>query len=479
MGYLLLHTGQPTAKRLLRRVPKLSGVEDTDPVGSQDRLIRWGNTMGSDQGPEQVLNPKLAILSTRFRSEMLSILRQNGIRCPYSRESGKERFVTLLRHYRVPVFNMRALSLYRSDGKLIWLDRRISQINEQFREVPMDEDKIAVRICRLGVRAVHALGLDFGLVSLGVSTRGLSYVLDVSPAPVLKDKLLDVYAKAMQDWIHQEESQTTSSFVMGTDLEFMLKNREGKMVVASNYLPRNGKVGCDALSIRRAGTRFPLAEIRPDPSSSPLRLVKNIADTLAEAKRMIPRNLHWLAGSMPFRNYGIGGHIHFSNLPLSSQLVKALDNYLALPVMMLEDTTASIRRRPKYGFLGDVRLKSHGGWEYRTLGSWMISPQISMAVLCLAKLVATHYRELTRTPFLQPELQKAFYKGDKGTLLPCFEEVWRDIELTATYEKYKEFLDVIPEMVRNGESWNESADIKRAWGIRYTKSARSGKLVRI
>ncbi|WP_018133365.1 putative amidoligase domain-containing protein [Effusibacillus pohliae] len=478
MGYLLLHAGQPTAKRLLRRIPEFDGVVGMGPITSHDRVIRWGNTSGSDLEPEQVLNPKAAILATRSRSEMLSILRLNGVRCPYSEEQEKERSISIIRHYRVPVFNMRALALFRSDSKLIWLDRRINQISERFREVRPDEDKVATRISRLAIRAVHALGLDFGLVSLGLTSKGFSYVLDVWPAPVLKDRLLDLYEAAIRDWMRAEESPDTPSFLMGTDLEFMLRNPEGRLVVASKYLPRSGKVGCDALSIRRAGTRFPLAEIRPDPSSSPLRLVKNIEDTLLEAKRMIPRQLHWLAGSMPLRNYGIGGHIHFSNLPLSSQLVKALDNYLALPVMMLEDTSASSRRRPKYGFLGDVRLKSHGGWEYRTLGSWLISPDIAKAVVCLAYLVANHYRQLKRAPFLSPELQRAFYLGDKRMLRPYFEEIWGDIQQTGTYERYKEELDLIADMVRNEESWDELADIRRAWGIRYPRPTRTGKLVR-
>ncbi|MFC4766392.1 putative amidoligase domain-containing protein [Effusibacillus consociatus] len=475
MGYLLLHTGQPTAKRLLRRIPQLAGVENINDVKSNDRVIRWGNVSGSDREAEFVLNPRASIVRTRSRLEMLSILHQNGIRCPYSVESGKERLISLSRHYRVPVFNMRAISIYKSDGKLIWLDRRITRVNDQFREVPLDEDRVATRVARLAVRAVHALGLDFGLVSLGISTKGFAYVLDVSPAPILKDNLLDTFSNAIRNWIEEEDQIDPPSFKMGTDLEFMLRNREGKMVVASNYLPRNGKVGCDALSIRREGRKLPLAEIRPAPSSSPIRLVKNIEDTLLEAKRLIPRNVQWVAGSMPFRNFGIGGHIHYSNLPLSSQLVKALDNYLALPVMLIEDPATAVRRRPKYGFLGDIRLKSHGGWEYRTLGSWMISPAISTAILCLAHLAATHYRELNRTPLSNPELQRAFYNGDKKTLRPYFEEIWQDIEDTSMYETYEEYLDIISTMVRNGETWNELSDIKRAWGIQYSKSLRTGR----
>ncbi|GAX91791.1 putative amidoligase domain-containing protein [Effusibacillus lacus] len=478
MGYLLLHTGQPTAKRLLRRIPKLTGIESLESVTNKDLVIRWGNTIGSDSVPEVTLNPRFAILATRSRHEMQSIFRVNGIRCLSSTE-GRERSVSLSRHYRVPVFNMRALALYRIDGNPIWLNKRISQVQENFREIRLDEDKIATRVTRLAVRAVHALGLDFGLVSIGMTSQKVLYVLDVSPTPVLKEKLLDHYVNAILDWISEEEYPFTPSFLMGTDLEFVLRNQEGKLVIASSYLPRNGKVGCDALSIRRLGRRFPLAELRPDPSSSPLDLVNNIEETMKVAKRLVPKHLQWLAGSMPLKKFAIGGHIHFSNLPLSSRLIKAMDSYLALPVMLLEDTSASVKRRPKYGFLGDIRLKSHGGWEYRTLSSWIVSPEIARAVLCLAHLVATHYWDLRKTPLSLPELQKAFYNGDKETLRPFFEDLWKDIQSTNTYQRYEEYLDIIPNMIQKGESWDESNDIKRTWGIKYGRSQqRTDKRIR-
>lgn len=478
MGYLLLHSDQPTARRIIRRIPKITGVESMDPVASQDRVIRWGKTDGNDIWLHQVMNPKFAIQATRSKSQMLSILQMNGVRCPLSNETVQEKSISLSRHYRVPVFNMKALSIYRSDGKLIWLDRRISQVNEHFREVELDEDRFAIRISRLAVRAVHALGLDFGLVSLGISSRGFAYVLDVSPTPVLKERLLNQFVDGIKDWMNTIEKPVPANFMMGTDLEMMFRNREGKMVLASKYLPRQGKVGCDALSIMRDGKRFPLAELRPEPNTSPLRVVRNIEETMREAKQLLPARLQWLAGSMPFQRYGIGGHIHYSGIPLSSQLVRALDNYLALPVLMIEDTNTAAKRRPRYGFLGDIRLKSHGGWEYRTLGSWMVSPEIAKAVLCLAQLVAVHHRELIRTPLGQTNLQRAFYRGDKETLRPHFDEIWHDIQKTDLYDTYKEHLDLISKMVQSRETWNETQDIKGAWGIQYprlTRTQRTGR----
>jgi hypothetical protein len=475
MGFLLLHSGQASARKLLRRLNDCAGVENLEPVASQDVVIRWGNRLGNDDDG-RVLNPRLAIENTRDRRFMLQMLKLNGVRTPLREnetERGEfERRLHVSRYYRVPVFNMQALACFRSDKKSVWINQDIARRNHHFREVPIDEDKYTSRIASLAVRAIHALGLDFGLVSLAVSSRGFCYVLDVKPAPVLKGRLLELYANAINEWIAKEKTAPAEiqDFKMGADLEFMLRSNQGKLVLASRFLPRKGEVGYDDVSINRDGRRHPVAELRPSPADDPLQLFENIRLTLRQAQRLIPRaSLGWLAGSMPFPNFPIGGHIHFSSLPLSSRLIKALDTYLGFPVMMIEYSDTALKRRPKYGFLGDIRLKSHGGFEYRTPGSWIVSPEIAQAVLCLAYLVAIHHRQLTMTPFIHLENQKEFYQCDKWALQSLFFDVWRQIENTATYKRYEEQLKVIPEMVRANMSWNENSDIKRRWGIEYKK----------
>jgi hypothetical protein len=481
MGFLLLHSGQASAKKLLKRLNDCTGVKNLEPVASQDVVIRWGNTLGNDDDG-RVLNPRIAIENTRDRRFMLRMLQLNGVRTPLrdmDTERGEfERRLRVSRYYRVPVFNMQVLTCFRSDKKSVWINQDISKINHHFREVPIDEDKYTTRITRLAVRAIHSLGLDFGLVSLAVSSRGFCYVLDVNPAPVLKGKLLELYVDAFNEWIATEQSSPVEcrDFKMGADLEFMLRSNQGKLVLASRFLPRNGEVGYDDVSINRDGRRHPVAELRPVPASEPLQLFENLRTTLLQAKRMIPRpTLEWMAGSMPFPNFPIGGHIHFSSLPLSSRLIKALDTYLGFPVMMIESESTALKRRPKYGFLGDIRLKAHGGFEYRTPGSWIVSPEIAQAVLCLAYLVAVHHRELKMTPFIHLENQKDFYMCDKWALQSLFVDIWKTIENTSTYKLYEEKLKIIPEMVHANMSWNENGDIKKRWGIEYKKKNTSKK----
>lgn len=493
MGYLLLHSGQPSAKRLQRRVVECTGVEDLDPVASQDVVIRFGNTNGDDTRAAWTLNPRQAILNTTQRKKMLRILKQNGVYTPsVHMEGGAElpsevlldngNRVKVIRHYRVPIFDLQALAVFRADSKDVWLQAKVNKTNnDRFHEVEFDEDVYATRAVRLALRALHALGLDFGVVTLGITARDRTICLNVTPTPILHGRMLDLFEEALNAFITRDSAEQaewnrnnryTERFLMGTDLEFMLRSAQGRMVLASKYLPRKGRVGCDDRSIAQDGERFPLAEVRPDPAATPEELIANIRETLSEAQQLIrARNIQWLAGSMPFKNFPLGGHIHFSDLPYSSRLVKVFDTYLGLPLMMIEANTTASKRRPKYGFLGDVRFKSHGGFEYRTPGSWLVSPEVALAVSALAYVVAVHHRDLTESLFTSPQKQRQFYLADKRELNEDFQRIWREIESTSTYRRYQGVLRIFPEMVSQGISWNEAVDIRRTWGLQVEKTS--------
>lgn len=489
MGYLLLHSGQPSAKRLLKRVAECTGVTSVDPVAGQDVVIRWGNAEGDDSTASWTLNPRQAIENTLSRARMFRLLKQGGVYSPsvanaeqwpstnlpaeIELDSGVN--VKIARHYLVPLFDMQPLALFRSDSKDVWLDQQVTQPRNGFREVMFDEDEYATRAVRMARRSLHTLGLDFGLVSVGITARDRTICLDVSATPKLTGRLLDLFVEAMESFIQRDKMQELEwkkygqhhlPLLMGTDLEFMLRSSQGKMVLASRFLTRNGRVGCDDRTINHDGKRFPLAELRPDPASTPEELMEKLRATMKEANGLITaRSVQWLAGSMPFANFPIGGHIHFSRFPFSSRFVKALDNYLSVPVMMIEASQTSIKRRPQYGFLGDIRFKSHGGFEYRTLGCWLVSPEISFAVLALAYVVAMHYRDLKISLFAKPIKQRQFYNSDKSALRADFESIWKELEKTTTYRRYHKVLNVIPEMIRQGIAWNEAVDLKRAWGL--------------
>jgi hypothetical protein len=172
-----------------------------------------------------------------------------------------------------------------------------------------------------------------------------------------------------------------------------------------------------------------------------------------------------MAGSQPVSGYSIGGHIHFSNIRLDGGLLRALDNYLGIPIFLIENPVTAAKRRKKYGFIGDYRIKDHGGFEYRVLGSWLINQKITTAVLCLAKIIANRYAEIPQNYLNTAEAQRAFYKGDQEYFRPIFNSLWSNLENLDLYQEYKEELQIIPEMITNHVIWDEKSDLRKGWKL--------------
>ena len=182
---------------------------------------------------------------------------------------------------------------------------------------------------------------------------------------------------------------------------------------------------------------------------------------------------------MPFRPYSTGAHIHFSNIPYSSHLVKVLDNYLGLPLMMVEEKRTASLRRPRYGFLGDVREKDYGGFEYRTPASFIVDKAVTAAALCIAYLIGIHHMDLAAADIYEPNLQTAFYQGNREALFPLVERNFSVLRKLPMYDRYREYIDPLSQMIQARETWDESVDIRTEWGIplekRVRQQARRGK----
>ncbi len=477
MAYFLLHNGQPSARRLLSCVSELRKFTSAAKITGSDSVIRYGLSDESDPENANIINRQNAISRTASRSKMARILRKLGVHFVLSSGSETGEAARFIRHYRIPFFDLQPLSYFRADANMAWINTRIQRIQQSFREISCDEDKVAKRAGFLASRALHALGLDFGLVSLGLGPKGVLHVIDITPAPVLEERLLDLYTKAITNFIDREEKiphAGVQSVVLGTDMEMMLRNSQGKLVLASSYFPRKGRVGCDDRSVSYDGVRLPLVELRPAPASDPYTIVEHLRDALLEGVLKINRQkVEWRAGSMPFRPYCTGGHIHFSNIPFSSRFVTILDNYIGFPLMAVENRETAQLRRPRYGFLGDVRLKDHGGFEYRTPGSFMVSKEITTAAFCLAHLVAVYHRELPSFDIYSPAIQYAFYQNDTDTLLPLIERNMEQVRNLPLYARYQDSIEPLFEMIKYKMTWDEKVDVRYEWGIPLKQLSRT------
>lgn len=334
------------------------------------------------------------------------------------------------------------------------------------------------RLERLAVSALYALGLDSGTVRLVAGPEGAPAVEAVTPLRYGPGGALPpgpwAGAAARLGAALALERPGRPALRMGMDPEFLILRGEGRGVVpASRFLALDGVAGCDA---GPAGTRgaFPVAELRPRPSATPLGLLAQLMSAARAADRLMPdRSLRWRAGGMPLPGWALGGHVHFSGVVLTSPLLQALDNYLALPLALLEDPRGS-GRRPRYGALGDFRHQPHGGFEYRTLPSFLVSPPVAKAAVHLAYLIARYYERLTLRPLGREELHAAYYAGDKTVLRRALPPLLSGLRRLPDYGEHARYIEPLFRHMAEGKTWDESRDIRGLWTRSGTGHAVSG-----
>lgn len=425
----------------LRVAEFLEGFESSDTVPAEpvDLVIRWGITEGNAHA-NWVVNTRSAIERSEDWAEVAAFLRANRIG-----SSGQN-----LPHFRIYLFDMRTFAITRRSGRG-W---RLFRPSRKFREL------IAVR-CR---RVLYALGLHAGAVELGIGRRGRLVITKVSAGPRLNATIARRLAGAINEYVQARRYDPSERrVVLGADPEFILRRRStGRLVTANRFFPYRGTVGHDRLLRRSFGGR-PLAELRPAPSEDPYQLLRNLRRAMRRAILRTGRRIAFSAGSLPFASLPIGGHIHFSNISFTTDFLWALDVYLGIPLLLLDHPVRASRRRRRYGYLGDFRFQRHGGFEYRTLPSWIISPTIALAVLCLAKTIAQEYHRLPRHLLTNHELQRAFYQSTKEPFYQHFPELWYHLEQVPTFQQYADDIRPIKKWIDDRKTWPDHADIKRRW----------------
>ncbi|MEX2415177.1 MAG: hypothetical protein WD424_03460 [Paenibacillaceae bacterium] len=370
-------------------------------------------------------------------------------------------------HYLIPVFLMEALAIFHLDGEDSLTLKRDSDSHMLYEVRNEQKTALLRRLERYAVRAVYAMGLDYACVYAQVQRSGKAVITRIDINPIQSEQVIDLYAQAVNDysngWLSEELERKPAIF--GMDPEFLLRNTQGRIVPASRYLPAKGSVGYDSATVLGRRQLHPLAELRPEPSEKLAVLVNNLRRTMWKAAAQITdHSLQWIAGGMPVPGLPLGGHLHMSGIRLNTRLIRAMDNYLALPLIMIEDTSTRGRRK-KYGRLGDVRRPSHGGFEYRTLPSWIVSPRVTKGVLALASLIVKHYEELVDRPLDRSEILIAYREGNKHVLEPIVRSLWLQLEGTAGYIDQHKYLEPLKNWIMEQRIWNEQLDFRAVWRI--------------
>ncbi len=465
-GLLLVHT-ERMVELLSEMLPDMT-VSTVMPSGSWQPVIRMAD-IGTDDASGVVLNRANAIKSSQDLARVRDHWSAARLR---HLSAGKS--LRFYRRYRVHLFDTKPIYMQRAE-----IGRRRAY------SVRWTASKETREVAQLALEALYAVGLDVGTVEIGLSSKGNLYCLSLNAAPVFGKRLAAIYAQQIKKWLTSQEGWLTTSwiaelrgencprFLMGADPEFMMRDsRTGRMAFASDFFPMQGLVGCDARRVRTGRSGYPLAEVRPKPARSPLELAENIRLGMVRAARLAPyRNVQWRAGTLPFRQLPVGGHIHFSLQPQSA-LLRALDNYLAVLFLMIENPAAARARRRKYGWLGDYRSKPHGGFEYRVTPSWLVSPQYTKAALCLAKVIACEWPRLQYDYFLEPEAQQAFRKADQEYFRPGLSQIIAQLRQSACFPEYQEAIEPLLEQVLAGQRWRTGGDLRRIWHLPVSRRVR-------
>ena len=190
------------------------------------------------------------------------------------------------------------------------------------------------------------------------------------------------------------ELKIVEGITLGCDPEFFLVATNGDIVHPGRFFRKYHQLGYDGM----------LAEIRPLPALDEYGLTDNIGNLLAEADQKMRqkgfRDIRMLAASH-YKGLTAGFHLHFG-LPAEvlgveeikkrvlSQIVRALDYYVAIPGVIHEGIKDSQRRCAAflpYGKVGDFRM-DHRTLEYRVAGGALLKhPVLTRGLIALGATV--------------------------------------------------------------------------------------------
>jgi len=253
--------------------------------------------------------------------------------------------------------------------------------------------------------------------------------------------------------------KATKDFMLGTDPELLLSHGGQP---AKFFGQAHGKFGLDG--------NGRTCELRVDPSANPLELVSQIHTLFKDYAKKYPVSLkfNWDAGSF-VHGFPIGGHVHFGVSKFNLDHATAsevISNYCGALSLCIEDTKEAKSRRQikEYGGYHDFRPQAHG-FEHRSFSSWLTSPAVASAVLCLCKTVM--FEMLNNKAFSPTQYFDAntFHKVEKQDIKKKFPYVWKEITEMQLYPRYKKHIDVIHFLITKDLSWYPKNSLKEVWGL--------------
>jgi hypothetical protein len=285
--------------------------------------------------------------------------------------------------------------------------------------------------------------------------------------PPLEDETIVATARLVNTWL------------VGTDPEFVVLNKDGSIYNVTGVMGQRGVVGWD-----HNGN---VVEIRPEPAHGTYAVVKRLQKEILTNKVLAEvKGLKWRAGAAlrarvnrgdaladaaGTRLLTLGGHVHLDMPPaghsgdphVGEQRVEALDRITCQleHLDILPQGESQTRRndpnarRNGYGQFGDVRTAGGEGqrtrMEYRTMASWLFHPKVAYICLTGAKLAAV-------SPATALETLKTTGNawGNLERFFSCFKT--KDSNARRALEKLMEDRSV------KGLQFDPDVDFKERWG---------------
>lgn len=336
---------------------------------------------------------------------------------------------------------------------------------------PATLQRLYPRLLRLAQRALYVLGLHAGSVDIlieGLSrkvARARLTLLGANAGPPLPAPVADILARTLQQVYEatQREDHLRHPAVLEVEAEFVLAS-------ARLFEKPSGIIGPGLQPTAHPCRREGVQRVRAC-ASSPLRLVMALRRQLAKVwRKKKPEHGLMKAGSCPLPATPTAGILHFPGVLPTTDTLRTLDTFLAVPLLLLEDPWEARQRRALgHGLWGDFTPGAQGGLTYRVLSShWLGHPRLALSVLCLAKLVIQHVpdlavhvpQEMTGWPAHQ-----AFARADKEPFFRLFPALWRAIEQTATFRRYEPELRYLQEEIEAQQPWYEGLSLHHTWQL--------------
>jgi hypothetical protein len=256
-----------------------------------------------------------------------------------------------------------------------------------------------------------------------------------------------------------------NDFTIGTDAEFVITRPNNDLVFSGDY-PLKAPMGADG--------NERTWEVRSEASPNPLVLVRSIQKIFNDYinERPVFMGYDWKAGGYPHYECPAGLHVHFGISHKKTNCEQAslfLSNYAGAISLLLEDKEESKKRRIykncEYGWIDNYRVKPWG-WEYRTMSSSLVSPYVTTALLCLAKVVYYEFQNikgLSADSYISPA---DFNQHKIAGLKENFPKLWKDIIKMKLYQTYKPYIDILYFLVTNNLTWYpKNKNLKESWGL--------------